>query len=154
MWKVNSEIGVAAIAISRQVLILQSGTIWRNSDCGRMMGTDVEPSVSCLQTLKFELRVIHSFVWRRWQSSENNNKSSLWTADAVPNHDEFYNRSFERRNKNMVSASTETYSDTRSDGEPGTSTAPVFCLTTVCSEESDLTLRGDSWWVMWKFHHE
>ena len=72
-----------------------------------------------------------------------NKKSSVWTAHAVPIYAEFYNRSYERRNKNMVSASTETYSDTRSDGEPGTSSSPLFCLTTVCPEESDPTLRGD-----------
>ena len=67
---------------------------------------------------------------------------------------EVFSRRCGRQNKNMVSATTETDPDPRSDGEPGTSSSPLLCLTSVCPEERDLILRGDPLCVIFKSHRQ
>ena len=66
VWKMNSEIGVREIVISRHGLIAQSGSLKSNTGCGRLIATDLEPSVLCSLTLKYEWKVIHSCIGRRW----------------------------------------------------------------------------------------
>ena len=43
--------------------IAQSGSLGSNSGCGRLIGTDVEPSVLSSLTLEYEWRVIITFMY-------------------------------------------------------------------------------------------